>query len=83
MATQTIILLHEVGHQAYNNGVPTVVLPDDGGGNPDAARQESLDNSANIGAACMPQGDFGGNQGPIDQPPTDVPAIAKPVKHHF
>ena len=30
--------------------------------------------------SVCPQGDFGGNQGPVDPPPTDVPAFVKPVR---
>jgi hypothetical protein len=56
-------------------------------GDPNVALTENLDlsnqNTEAIENACFPQGDFGGNQGPVDSPPTDVPAIAKPVKHHF
>jgi hypothetical protein len=77
MASQAILLGHDLGHAANNAGLPTAVVPD--AGNLDT----SLQNSATIGDACFPQGDFGGNQGPVDSPPTDVPAIAKPVKHHF
>jgi hypothetical protein len=52
-----------------------------GGGAAGAAA--SVQNTNTIENACAPQGDFGGNQGPVDSPPTDVPAVAKPVKHHF
>jgi hypothetical protein len=86
MASQTIVLLHETGHQAYVNGLPTIVAADGPaytGGDQDLASQLSQDNNANVGAACMPQGDFGGNQGPVDTPPSEVPAVSRPVKHHF
>ena len=83
IASQTILLLHDLGHQAYNNALPTVVTPDGPGytgGDANQAMALSLDNSANESDACMPQGDFGGNQGPIDNGGGDVPAIAKPVR---
>jgi hypothetical protein len=77
LASQAILLGHDLGHAANNAGLSTSVVPD--AGNLDT----SLQNSATIGDACFPQGDFGGNQGPVDSGPTDVPAVAKPVKHHF
>jgi len=70
--SQQIALLHEDGHVAYGNGLSTVVQPD---GNSTA---QSMQNNQAVAAACFPQGDFGGNQGPTDQPPGDVPA----VRHH-
>ena len=76
IATQTIMLLHETGHQAFNNGFFTVVLPDGGV----YGAETSLENSANVGAACVPRGDFGGNQGPLNNGTGVVPAIVRPVR---
>lgn len=43
-------------------------------------------NTSNVLGNCVgagQTGDFGGNQGPVDSPPTDVPAVKKPVRHRF
>jgi RHS repeat-associated protein len=71
-ASRAIVLAHDLAHAANNAGLQTAVVPDAG----DSTM--SLQNSAAIGNACFPQGDLGGNSGPGDQGPTDVPAIAKP-----
>jgi hypothetical protein len=76
-ASQAILVVDDVCHAADNALLPTSVVPD--AGNFDT----SLQNSATSGDACFSQGDFRGNQGPVDSPPSDVSAIAKPVKHHF
>lgn len=89
MAAMAMVFGHELGHAAVNAGYQSAVVSDNtaSAGDPNAAQTENIDlsnqNNEAIGNACFPQGDFGGNQGPVDSPPTDVPAIAKPVKHHF
>ena len=65
IASQTIGLLHDLGHAAYNAGIPTAVVPDNRFVAGSAAL--SAQNSETIGNACLPQGDAGGNQGPLDQ----------------
>ena len=76
-AAQAILLAHDLGHAANNAGFPTVVVNDRGN------LAQSLSNSAAIGAACFPQGDFGGNQGPVDQGSGAVPAAARPRGTQF
>jgi RHS repeat-associated protein len=80
--TQAIGLLHDTGHAANFNGLYTAVVTDDPAVVGVASPYISTENDVNIGNDCFPQGDFGGNQGPVDQPPTDVPAVAKPLRMH-
>lgn len=84
IASQTIGLLHDTAHAAYNAGIPTAVVPDNRFVAGSAAL--SAQNSETIGNACLPQGDAGGNQGPLDQvTSTDGGAVqaraARPGRH--
>jgi hypothetical protein len=76
MASQEIGMLHDTGHAATLNGLQSVVVwdPADPTLPPGAANPLSLMNNENIGNACLPQGDFGGNQGPSGGPVV-IPAI--------
>jgi RHS repeat-associated protein len=69
-------ILHDTGHAAYNNFLPSAVVPDGPGvaGSGQASLEMSLQNSETVANACLPQGDFGGNQGPVDQGSTAVAA---------
>jgi len=45
-----------------------------------------MNNTQIVANACFPQGDAGPtvtDPGPVDTGSGDVPAVAKPVKHHF
>jgi hypothetical protein len=74
---QAIELGHELGHGSANYGAPSAIVNESGNAG------LSMQNTQTIANACFPQGDFGGNQGPVDQGSGDVPAVARPVKHHF
>jgi RHS repeat-associated protein len=82
--TQAIGLLHDTGHAALYNDLASSVITDDPAvvGN-FASPYISEQNDVNIAQACFPQGDFGGNQGPVAPPPTEMPAVARPVNPHF
>jgi hypothetical protein len=69
MLSQAIILLHEVGHAAAFNGLPSVVQSDL------IAPDMRIQNQLAVGDACFPQGNFGGNQGPLGSGAVPIPAI--------
>jgi hypothetical protein len=77
---QAIELGHELAHGSIFYGAPPApgFVQDDAGNG-----AASMNNTQIIANACFPQGDTGGNQGPIDQGSGDVPAVARPIKHHF
>jgi RHS repeat-associated protein len=75
LATQAIVFGHELGHAAVNAGYQSAVVPDAPGGVEDSGLSDQ--NNDAIGNACFPQGDAGGNTGPLDQGGGDVPAVAK------
>lgn len=72
----TIVLLHEYGHAAWNAGDATVVQPDLGN------TTQSMQNTDAIENACFPQGDSP-NVGPADggQAPVNATRIAHKRKH--
>ena len=80
---QTIEVLHELGHGSSFYGAPSAITLDGPAIGGEAGVAASLQNTVTIENACAPQGDFGGNQGPADSPPPDVPAVVKPINHHF
>jgi len=65
---QTIEVLHEMGHGSSFYGAPSAIALD--GGSPPT----SVQNTQTVETNCYPQGDFGGNQGPVGQAPAVVPA---------
>lgn len=76
---QAIEVLHETGHGAANYGTASAMAPDGMGGQ--AGVDASMQNTQTIENNCFPQGDSGGNQGPLDSTPTAVDARAKPRPH--
>jgi RHS repeat-associated protein len=74
---QTIELLHELGHGASMYGGLSAIVADAN------SAELSEQNTQTIEKACFPQGDFGGNQGPVPPPPTAVPAFQGGHRRHF
>jgi hypothetical protein len=79
--SQAIGFLHETGHAAVINGLPSVVTHDTSGVDPLTGASLSLQNDFAVGDACFPQGDFGGNQGSVGQDPGAVSAVTGARKH--
>ncbi|MFZ0800596.1 MAG: RHS repeat-associated core domain-containing protein [Terriglobales bacterium] len=83
---QTIEVLHEIGHAAnfyfLNAGIapPSAMVTDGMGG--EAGAVASIQNTNTAANACFPQGDFGSNSGPLDDP-TAVNAHSKPMRHRL
>jgi hypothetical protein len=84
---QVVAILHELWHAADAAGAPlsTPPRPDMAALGPSSVDASNM-NTVDVETTCLgagAQGDFGGNQGPVDSPPPDVPAVARPVKHHL
>jgi hypothetical protein len=77
---------HELGHAAFDAGYKSALVQDNTatGVNPNYEQTENSDlfnqNNEAIGNACFPQGDTGGNAGPLDQGGDDVGAVARPAR---
>jgi len=71
---QAIEVLHELGHGSANFNVPSSIVPDAN------SAATSISNTQALANGCFPQGDFGGNSGPLAPTNGPVSAVRRRLK---